>query len=100
MEITSLHINYLLAIHSIEHLNRFKKKQAKIATSGKQKVNDKFNTVKSTFSRSSQSSESRIWKREVLEGRRRKLEEMEDMIPGRQKPPAVNERRAEELREQ
>ncbi len=104
----NIHINHLLAIHSIEHLNRFKKKQAKIATSGKQKVNDKFNTVKNTFSRSSQSNESAIWKREVLEGRRRELdvasssppqtiEETEAMSSERQKIPVANEKHTEGL---
>ncbi|KAF7799268.1 hypothetical protein EIP86_010500 [Pleurotus ostreatoroseus] len=60
------------ALWGIEHLARFRKKQAKVVKSGKQKINGTLHTVRTTLSRSSEPGESTAWKREILQGRRQK----------------------------
>ncbi|PSR75872.1 hypothetical protein PHLCEN_2v8786 [Hermanssonia centrifuga] len=53
---------------SIEHLARFRKKQAKVVNAGKQKMENAVSNVRHTFSKSDEGDET--WKKEVLQGRK------------------------------
>lgn len=57
--------------HSIGRLAKLRKKQAKTVKAGKQKVSGTWDTVRSTLSRS---NEGASWKRDIIEGRRRRDE--------------------------
>ena len=53
---------------SIEHIARFKKKQAKIVGSGKHKIDNTVHSLRRSLTRSSD-KEDTTWKREIIEGK-------------------------------
>lgn len=62
----------LLTITSIEHLTKFKKKQAAVVKKGKSKIGE---TASETVHAVTKPNETvRTWKREALEGRKRDTE--------------------------